>query len=124
MTYVSDSVVLTVEDLREIWPILVAEDRIAGFSALSRSDAEEFFLSLSAQDQATLVVGLPERERRLWMRLLAPDDAKDRKLAAALKPLISAIDVATMREANLRAAGGDVLPDAVAKWLWEEIQKK
>jgi osmoprotectant transport system permease protein len=56
--------------------------------------------------------------------LLAPDDADDGKLAAALQPLIGAIDVATMREANLRAAGGDVLPDAVAKWLWGRIQAK
>ena len=50
--------------------------------------------------------------------LLAPDDAGDKKLAAALQPLIGAIDVKEMREANLRAAGGDVLPGAVAKWLW------
>ena len=56
--------------------------------------------------------------------LLAPDAAKDKKLAAALTPLIGAINVATMREANLRAAGGDVLPGEVAKWLWKKIQKK
>ncbi len=53
--------------------------------------------------------------------LLAPDDANDRKLIGALKPLVGAINVKIMREANLRAAGGDVLPDAVAKWLWEQI---
>ena len=56
--------------------------------------------------------------------LVAPDDAKDKKLIAALQPLIGAIDVKTMREANLRAAGGDVLPGEVAKWLWEKIEKK
>jgi osmoprotectant transport system substrate-binding protein/osmoprotectant transport system permease protein len=56
--------------------------------------------------------------------LLASDDANNKKLASALKPLIGAISVKTMREANLRAAGGDVLPDAVAKWLWEQIGKK
>jgi osmoprotectant transport system permease protein len=56
--------------------------------------------------------------------LLAPNDANDKKLASALKPLIGAISVKTMRETNLRAAGGDVLPDAVAKWLWEQIRKK
>jgi len=39
-------------------------------------------------------------------------------------PLSIAIDVKTMRDANLRAAGGDVLPDAVATWLWEQIEKK
>jgi osmoprotectant transport system substrate-binding protein/osmoprotectant transport system permease protein len=56
--------------------------------------------------------------------LLAPDDANDQKLIAALKPLIGAIDVKEMREANLRAAGGDVLPSEVAKWLWGKIGKK
>ena len=56
--------------------------------------------------------------------LLAPDDANDKKLAAALQPLIDAIDVKEMREANLRAAGGDVLTGAVAKWLWEQVSKK
>jgi osmoprotectant transport system permease protein len=56
--------------------------------------------------------------------LLAPNNANDKKLAAALKPLIGAINVKTMSEANLRAAGGDVLPGAVAKWLWGKIEKK
>jgi osmoprotectant transport system permease protein len=56
--------------------------------------------------------------------LIAPDDAKDTHLAQALQPLIGAIDVNTMREANLRAAGSGASPAEVAKWLWEEIQKK
>ncbi|MEA2864786.1 MAG: osmoprotectant transport system substrate-binding protein opuBD, partial [Bradyrhizobium sp.] len=36
------------------------------------------------------------------------------------------IDISTMREANLRAAGGDGAssPDAVARWLWEKIGKR
>ena len=56
--------------------------------------------------------------------MIAPKRASDEKLAAALQPLIGAIDVETMREANLRASGGDVLPGAVARWLWGEIGKK
>ena len=48
----------------------------------------------------------------------------DKKLAAALQPLIDVIDVKEMREANLRAAGGDVLTGAVAKWLWGQVGKK
>ena len=56
--------------------------------------------------------------------MIAPKRANDEKLAAALQPLIGAIDVETMREANLRASGGDVLPGAVARWLWGEIGKK
>ena len=41
----------------------------------------------------------------------------------ALAPLFDKIDISDMREANLRAAGGDGAssPDAVARWLWEKI---
>ena len=56
--------------------------------------------------------------------MLAPKRAGDEKLAAALKPLIGAIDVEVMREANLRASGGDATPDAVARWIWGKIEKK
>jgi osmoprotectant transport system permease protein len=58
--------------------------------------------------------------------LLSPKRASDEKLKAALQPLIGRIDIAAMREANLRAAGGDgqSSPDAVAKWLWEKVGKK
>jgi osmoprotectant transport system permease protein len=55
--------------------------------------------------------------------LLAPKRAQDQALRAALRPLLGKIDIATMREANLRAAGGDGAssPDAVARWLWGKI---
>ncbi len=58
--------------------------------------------------------------------LISPKRAEDQALRAALKPLLGRIDIATMREANLRAAGNDAnsSPDAVAKWLWEKIGKK
>jgi osmoprotectant transport system permease protein len=52
--------------------------------------------------------------------LLAPDRADDQALRAALKPLLGAIDITTMREANLRASGGLSSSD-VARWLWEKI---
>ena len=57
--------------------------------------------------------------------LLAPKRANDEALRAALAPLLGRIDIATMREANLRAAGGDGAssPDAVARWLWDKIGK-
>jgi osmoprotectant transport system permease protein len=57
------------------------------------------------------------------MVLLAPKRAGDRALRAALTPLLGKIDIAAMREANLRAAGNDAnsSPDAVARWLWEKI---
>jgi osmoprotectant transport system permease protein len=55
--------------------------------------------------------------------LLAPKRAGDEKLKAALQPLLGKIDIAAMREANLRAAGNDASssPDAVARWLWEKV---
>jgi osmoprotectant transport system permease protein len=57
--------------------------------------------------------------------LLAPKRANDDKLKAALQPLLGKIDIADMREANLRAAGNDASssPDAVARWLWEKVGK-
>ncbi|HVV41132.1 MAG TPA: ABC transporter permease/substrate-binding protein [Nitrobacter sp.] len=57
--------------------------------------------------------------------LLSPRRANDPKLRAALQPLLGRIDIATMREANLRASGNnaDSSPAAVARWLWEKIGK-
>jgi osmoprotectant transport system permease protein len=58
--------------------------------------------------------------------LLAPKRANDEAMRKALQPLLGRIDIATMREANLRAAGNDATssPDAVAQWLWEKVGKK
>jgi osmoprotectant transport system permease protein len=60
------------------------------------------------------------------MVLLAPKRAGDAALRDALQPLLGKIDIAVMREANLRAAGNDATssPDAVAKWLWEKVGTK
>lgn len=58
--------------------------------------------------------------------LVAPKRADDSALRDALKPLLGRIDIAAMREANLRAAGGDGTssPDVVARWLWDRISKR
>jgi osmoprotectant transport system permease protein len=58
--------------------------------------------------------------------LLSPKRADDRALKAALVPLLGKIDISDMREANLRAAGGNATssPDVVARWLWEKISKR
>jgi osmoprotectant transport system permease protein len=52
--------------------------------------------------------------------LIAPKRADDQALKNALQPLLGRIDISAMREANLRAAGGDrdASPDEVARWLW------
>ena len=56
--------------------------------------------------------------------LIAPKRANDGKLIAALRPLIDAIDVASMREANARASKGGETPHSVARWLWERVENK
>jgi osmoprotectant transport system permease protein len=58
--------------------------------------------------------------------LIAPKRAGDQALQAALLTLLGRIDISDMREANLRAAGGDGAssPDAVARWLWDKIGKR
>ncbi len=57
--------------------------------------------------------------------LISPKRSGDQALRAALQPLLGRIDIAAMREANLRAAGNDSTssPDAVARWLWERTAK-
>ncbi|MBY0382027.1 MAG: ABC transporter permease/substrate-binding protein [Xanthobacteraceae bacterium] len=58
--------------------------------------------------------------------LLSPNRANDEKLKSALSPLKNAIDIATMRAANLRASGNDASSssDQVARWLWQQISKR
>ena len=68
---------LSAEELREAWPVLAPEDRVAGFRLLPREMAEELFLSLDSRDQAELLLALQTAEQRSWIRLLQPDDAAD-----------------------------------------------
>jgi magnesium transporter len=63
--------------LQEVWLTSTPQERLERFHRLPWAEAETFFLSLSAHDQAEVVRGLPLAEQRLWMRLLAPDDAAD-----------------------------------------------
>ncbi len=67
----------TPTELYDAWPVLSMEERVEGFEVLQREQADDFFLQLTAQDRAQLILALPAGERRLWMRLLAPDDAAD-----------------------------------------------
>src|ERR1700733_12774078 len=64
-------------DLRDAWPVLDPEARVEGFRYLTSSDAEEFFLELSAYDRAQIILGLPIAEQRWWIRALPPDDVAD-----------------------------------------------
>ena len=104
MTHSQDSVAdaaLSIDDLRETWRILPVEDRVSGFRAVSRADAEDFFLELPAKEQADLLLGLPAAERRSWLRLLPPDDAADliqEAGPAEREGLLALLDEATRRE--------------------------
>ena len=64
-------------ELYEAWPVLSIRERVEGFKLLQQDDAENFFLQLSPRDKAQLTLALLPGERKLWMRLLAPDEALD-----------------------------------------------
>lgn len=63
--------------LADAWAILTPEERMEGFTLLGRVDAEEFYLTLDARDQVTILEEMQPGERRSWVRLLPPDDAAD-----------------------------------------------
>lgn len=66
-----------VDYLREHWSQMSLNEKTKVFFELHRTDAEELFLSLSAQDQYPLIKNNSLLEKRSWIRLLAPDDAAD-----------------------------------------------
>ncbi|XYI00353.1 magnesium transporter [Sorangium sp. So ce1128] len=68
---------LTAAELREIWAVLSPAERGESFEHVDRSEVHSFFLSLSEQEQAAILLAMRGSERTLWMRLLAPDDAAD-----------------------------------------------
>lgn len=69
---------LTAEELRELWPGLSTEERHEAFDHMSsRTEREDFFISLSARHHAELLLEFPPDRRRAWLRLLAPDDIVD-----------------------------------------------
>jgi magnesium transporter len=88
-------------EMAEAWRILSQRDRVEGFLLLPRGEAEELFFSLSAPDQAAIILGVPEDEQRSWFRLLAPDDAADVVQAApamAREQLLALLDDPTCQE--------------------------
>jgi len=64
-------------DVREAWAVLSPEERLEGFRLLPRDEASDFFLSLTAREQADVLLGMWAGERRAWIRLLPPDDVAD-----------------------------------------------
>jgi magnesium transporter len=68
---------LSMDELRDAWPLLDLEERGDGLRVLPREDAEEFFIALPAHDQAQLLLHFRPGQRRQWMRMLEPDDVAD-----------------------------------------------
>jgi magnesium transporter len=92
---------LSLAEIRDVWPLLTQGDRIEAFQLLPRDAAEDFFFSLTARDQAEVVLGMPAREQRSWVRLLPPDDAADLVQAAPTDRrdvLLALLDEPTRRE--------------------------
>jgi magnesium transporter len=103
----------------DTWRQLSIEERVAAFRAIPPGDDDDFLLTLDAGEQAELIMELPEPERRLWIRLLAPDDAADLVQAARQEDreyILSQLDPMTRREVSALlayaedAAGGLMNP--------------
>ncbi|CAN5767579.1 magnesium transporter [soil metagenome] len=92
---------LTSEELRDAWPLLDLEERADGLRVLPREDAEDFFIGLTASDQAALLLHFRPGQRRQWMRLLEPDDVADvvQQVAEEQRPqLLALLDAPTRKE--------------------------
>lgn len=63
--------------LLDVWPGLSPEERVERFLSLPPEEQEPFFLERQPLGHAHLLLGMPAHLRRMWMRLLAPDDAAD-----------------------------------------------
>jgi magnesium transporter len=94
---------LSAEELHDAWPALASEERVEGFTMLRREDQDDFFLSLTPLGQAQILLGLPQGQRKVWMRILAPDDAADvlqEVKADERAMLLGQLDEPTHREVN------------------------
>ncbi len=91
------------DELLDKWSRLRRRERVAAFKALPQEQMDEFFLALPATSQARLLLALPAGERRLFLRLLAPDDAADliQEVPHSIQAeLLALMDEATRSEAN------------------------
>jgi magnesium transporter len=89
------------ELLKERWAVLSRRQRTKEFRELNTGERAGFFLELSAHDQTDLLLDLPEEQRHVWMRLLAPDDAADVIQEVGSKrreEMLQLLDEATRRE--------------------------
>jgi magnesium transporter len=116
---VTDHIALHAQELLATWDDLDDAARLEAFARLPRDQADDFFLALNSRDQLGLLRTMPGGECRIWVRLLAPDDAADVIQAAAAdeRPrLLAELDETTRREVRALlaykedAAGGLMSP--------------
>ena len=109
----------TAGQLLEAWPDMSLPARVEAFRRLPGDQANDFFLEIRTRDQVDLLTALPEGERRIWLRLLPPDDAadviqlaleKDRPGLMALLDDIARREVIALLAYKEDAAGGLMNP--------------
>ncbi|WP_437756681.1 magnesium transporter [Sorangium sp. So ce1389] len=112
---------ITAAELSMSWSALESDERVQAYRRLRREDAEDFFQGLPSADQAALLAALTKGERRLWLRLLAPDDVADILLEVAPEEqgeLLSLLDEPTRREASaLLAYAEDEAGGLMSPWF-------
>ncbi|HTQ98094.1 MAG TPA: magnesium transporter [Candidatus Acidoferrum sp.] len=89
------------DELLDAWPSLRRSQRLSRFQALPHEQMDNFFLALDASAQSRLLLDLPEGEHRIFMRLLAPDDAADviqESPKSVRQSLLSQLDDRTQQE--------------------------
>ena len=94
---------LSLFEIREMWPFLSPEEQNEAFAMLDRDSAQEFFLTLSQRERAGIISRIPGGERRIWIRLLPPDDAADVLQEApeeAQEELLQLLDEQTRKEVS------------------------
>src|SRR6218665_277181 len=106
-------------ELRDAWPALSRDERVESFRLVPHATADDFFLSLSSQEQANLLLALAPGERRTRLRLLPPGVAAaviQSPPAEARASLLLELDETTRREVHALmayaedAAGGLMNP--------------
>ncbi|AUX20095.1 magnesium transporter [Sorangium cellulosum] len=112
---------LTAVELSRSWSALENDARVQAYRRLRREEAEDFFQGLSSADQGALLVALTPRERKLSLRLLAPDDVADILLEvspAEQEGLLSLLDAPTRKEVSaLLAYAEDAAGGLMSPWF-------
>ena len=92
-----------IDSLLESWQDLEPVERVEAFRGMPRDAADDFFLGLDPRTQLELIGMLPNGERRIWLRVLPPDDAADLiqlALTEEQPELLGQLDDVARREVN------------------------